>query len=222
MCARMCRIRASSSQRTAIVAFSSCNDWSGASTTSVNGGGRPPGCLLREKDALHAGCRQRTLSEFRREYALEPERAGMVARRSAEPLVEIFLEAESVAVALDREVIASLRERLQVQSRCCRCRSPARRRRDGFRAQWPQPLAWPPLDSKKMAVATLRCRRAFLIVSCASASSRVACESRLPQMSVVTAPSSLVSPNCSNTADRNMASSRGAVPRPINGSLWPL
>ena len=43
-----------------------------------------------------------------------------------------------------------------------------------------------------MLVATLRCSRAFLMVSTASLSSRIARESGLPQMSVVTAPSSAI------------------------------
>ena len=76
----------------------------------------------------------------------------------------------------------------------------------------------PPLDSKKIVVATLRCSRAFLIASIASLSSRTACESFLPQMSVVTAASSRCSPSCSNMAARNCGSSSGAVPNPIRGS----
>jgi len=77
----------------------------------------------------------------------------------------------------------------------------------------------PPFDSKKIEVATFWWRRAFLIVSTASLSSRTACDSFLPQMSVVTAPSSFAPPSCSKTADRKMGSSSGAVPITISGSL---
>lgn len=94
--------------------------------------------------------------------------------------------------------------------------SPTARRTSGRVAR---SRIWPPLDSKRIAVATLRWIRARRRVSGARSSSRSAKDSSPAMSETIAAPSSSL-PSCSSTAARKNWSSRGAVPIPTKGSAW--
>lgn len=101
--------------------------------------------------------------------------------------VQVFLKAEVIPIAVSSQVIAGFSQSASKTA------SDIANIRIRFGHRQPQlwnrslvPRVMPPFDSKKIAVATLRCNRSLRMGSMASTSKRVAWES-LPQMSVVTA-----------------------------------
>ena len=96
-----------------VVAFSSWRDMSGARTTSVTRGAVGDlVALVGEEDPFDTAAGGEDFLDFLADALLSG--FGLDGGAAVgEPFVEVFLEAEPVAVALDREVVAGLRERLQ-------------------------------------------------------------------------------------------------------------
>ena len=96
-----------------VVAFSSCRDISGGEDDQRNGGAVGDlVALLREEDALDTAAGGEDLLDFLADALLSG--CGLDGGAAvSKALVEVFLEAEAVAVALDREVVGCLGEGLQ-------------------------------------------------------------------------------------------------------------